>query len=179
MDYASRKMDTKLSIEQIQLAIYNTPFLVNKRSDIVCPNLSWSMLPYEADMVIINKSGFMTEIEIKRSYEDLKADFNKKHHHDDERVYYFYYCLPISIKDKAITFLKQKYEGKSFIDSPALLFYDENGSIVEQNFGWKENRCKGVKFRKLFIEEQLQIARLAQMRFWNLLNKINPITHEL
>lgn len=172
-------MDTKLSIEQIQLAIYNTPFLVNKRADIVCPNLSWSLLSYEADMVIVNKSGYMTEIEIKRSFEDFKADFNKKHSHNYEGAYYFYYCLPASIEDKAMIFLEQIYKGKSIVERPAILFYDENGNIVEQKFGWKKNYCKGVTFRKLFIEEKLQIARMAQMRFWNLMNKINPITHEL
>ncbi len=170
-------MDTKLTIEQIQLAIYNTPFLVNKRADIVCPNLSWSLLPYEADIIIVNKSGFMTEIEIKRSYEDFKADFNKNH--NNERVYYFYFCLPASIKDDAMIFLEQQYNGKSIRERPAILFYDENGIIVEQKFGWKENYYQGVVFRKLFIEEQLQIARLTQMRFWNLLNKLNPIIHEL
>lgn len=172
-------MDTKLTIEQIQLAIYNTPFLVNKRADIVCPNLSWGLLPYEADMVIVNKSGYMTEIEIKRSWEDFKADFNKKHNHDNERVYYFHYCLPASIEDKVMIFLEKKYEGKSIRERPAILFYDENGNIVKQKFGWEENYCEGIKFRKLFIEEQLQIARLAQMRFWNLLNKLNPVTQEL
>lgn len=172
-------MDTKLSIEQIQLAIYNTPFLVNKRADIVCPNLSWSLLSYEADMVIVNKRGYMTEIEIKRSFKDFKADFNKKHSHNYEGAYYFYYCLPVSIEDKAMIFLEQQYEGKSIIERPAILFYDDNGKITEQKFGWKDNFCKGVVFRKLFIEEQLQIARLAQMRFWNLMNKLNHITHEL
>lgn len=53
------------------------------------PNLSWGLLDYEADFVAISKSGYMTEVEIKRSFEDFKADFSKKHKHDAEQVYYF------------------------------------------------------------------------------------------
>ena len=58
------------------------------------PNLSWGLLQYEADFVVVSKSGYLTEVEIKRSYSDFLADFKKKHSHDAEQVYYFYYCVP-------------------------------------------------------------------------------------
>lgn len=86
-------MDTELSIEQILLGLRNST-LWNKRNDIMIPNLSWGLLDYEADFVVLSKSGYLTEVEIKRSFADFKADFKKAHKHDDERVYYFYYCVP-------------------------------------------------------------------------------------
>lgn len=92
-------MDTSLTVTQIQLALHNSG-LWNKRSDIMVPNLSWGFLPYEADFVVMTKSGYLTEVEIKRSWEDFKADFNKVHRHDDERIYHFFYCVPITIFDK-------------------------------------------------------------------------------
>ena len=47
------------------------------RENIIVPNVSWGFFKtHEADMIIINKSGYMTEVEIKRSYADFLADFN-------------------------------------------------------------------------------------------------------
>ena len=171
-------MDTKLTIQQIHLALRDSG-LWNKRTDIMIPNLSWGLLPYEADFVVVSKSGYLTEVEIKRSWEDFKADFKKNHNHDAEQVYYFYYCVPVSIVGKVKEFLMEKYGERHFIGAPAVLWYDENGRIrtlVDDN-----QRCFGshyacsvspnVKHRKLFLEEQLTVARLGQLRYWSLLEK--------
>ena len=101
-------MNTQLSVEQITLALRNSG-MWNKRSDIMIPNLSYGLLPYEADFVVISKAGYLTEVEIKRSWQDFKADFKKDHKHDAEQVYYFYYCVPESIVDKVVDFLKAQY----------------------------------------------------------------------
>ncbi len=111
-------MDTKLSIQQIHVALRNSG-IWNKRSDIMIPNLSWGLLEYEADFVVVSKSGYMTEVEIKRSWEDFKADFKKKHKHDAEQVYYFYYCVPESIYVKVTEFLLNEY--KSNVECPAVI----------------------------------------------------------
>lgn len=153
-------MDTSLSINEIILALRNCG-LWNKRSDIMIPNLSWGLLPYEADFVIISKSGYLTEVEIKRSWSDFLADFKKKHKHDAEQVYYFYYCVPEKITEKVVEYLKQK-------ELPlAVLSYNDNGVVKSVGYGYSS---LNGKHRKLFIEEQLTIARLGQLRFWNLLD---------
>ena len=158
-------MDTKLTIEQIISGLRNSG-LWNKRNDIMIPNLSWGLLDYEADFVAISKSGYMTEVEIKRSFEDFKADFSKKHKHDAEQVYYFYYCVPESIISKVIEFLDSHFEHND--RKPAVLIYDENGVVKAGGYGCRYNPGN---HRKLFLEEQLQIARLGTLRFWNLLEK--------
>jgi hypothetical protein len=143
------------------------------------PNLSWGLLPYEADFVVISKSGYLTEIEIKRSWEDFKADFKKKHNHDAEQVYYFYYCVPVSIVSKVKEFLIEKYGERHFIGAPAVLWYDENGGIRrlvddgQKCFGshYASSVSPNIKHRKLFLEEQLTVARLGQLRYWSLLEK--------
>lgn len=152
-------MDTNLTIEEIEIALYNSG-IWNKRRDIMIPNLSWGLLNYEADFVVITKAGYLTEVEIKRSWEDFKADFKKKHNHDDKRVYMFYYCVPKSIVNRVEEYLKE-YDFET-----AILTYDENG-IIERKNGWLS--YKGG--RKLFIEEQLTVARLGCMRLWNLKEK--------
>lgn len=135
------------------------------------PNLSYGLLDYEADFVVLSKSGYLTEVEIKRSWEDFKADFKKLHRHDAEQVYYFYYCVPESIYDKVIEFLKAKYGDN--VHTPAVLYYTEQGQVVRTGFGFPYNEGK---HRKLFIEEQLKIVRLASLRYWNLLEKIQEPT---
>ena len=184
-------MDTSLTVQQIQLALHNSG-LWNKRSDIMVPNLSWGLLPYEADFVVLTKNGYLTEVEIKRSWEDFKADFKKDHRHNDERIYHFFYCVPESIFDKVKDFLleKLKEEAKemdektkehflSHIETfhhrlPAVLTYDEQGHIKRTKFGYSgayRSHC-----RKLFIEEQLQIARLGCLRYWNQQEKnVKPV----
>ena len=170
-------MDTALTINQIHLALRNSG-LWNKRTDIMIPNLSWGLLPYEADFVVLSKSGYLTEVEIKRSWEDFKADFKKNHNHDAEQVYYFYYCVPVSIVGKVKEFLMEKYGERHFIGAPAVLWYDENGRIRplvdddQRCFGSHYASClNNVKHRKLFLEEQLTVARLGQLRYWSLLEK--------
>lgn len=156
------EMDTKLTVDEIQLALYNSG-IWNKRQDIFVPNLSWGLLNHEADLVILTKSGYLTEVEIKRSWEDFKADFKKEHEHKDEHVYRFYYCIPESIKDKVISFLEERYE----LICPSVLCYTEEGEIKITPGGWPNTGG-----RRLFIEEQLTVARLGCMRIWNLKEKL-------
>lgn len=158
-------MDTKLTIQQIHLALRNSG-LWNKRTDIMIPNLSWGLLPYEADFVVVSKHGCMTEVEIKRSWEDFKADFKKWHTHNAPQVYYFYYCVPKSIADKCADRLIEEF-GRT---APAILTYTEDGYVSKFK---REDYCgyptRGG--RKLFLEEQLTVARLGQLRYWSLLEK--------
>ncbi len=174
-------MDTSLTVAQIQLALHDCG-LWNERSDIMVPNLSWGLLPYEADFVVLSKSGYLTEVEIKRSWADFKRDFNKEHRHDDERIYHFYYCVPVAILSKVKAFLKDRvrgelvsqYSNETEVDSilhdrhsrlPAVLTFNENGKVESAGFGYSgayRSNC-----RKLFIEEQLQVARLGCLRYWN------------
>lgn len=128
------------------------------------PNVSWGLLDYEADFIIMTPNGYLTEIEIKRSFEDFKADFKKDHHHDDERIYHFYYCVPESIKDKVTGFLDENFKYGAY--KPALLTYNEYGHIQKEKYGYS-GACRSKKVRKLFLEEQLKLAKLAAFRYWS------------
>ena len=162
-------MDTQLTVEQICLALRNSG-LWNKRSDIMIPNLSWGLLPYEADFIVVSKAGYMTEVEIKRSWEDFKADFKKDHRHDDERIYYFAYCVPLSISDKVVDYLKEQRKDERYFMLPAVLTYTEDMEISISELKHFDN-YNAQKRRKLFLEEQLTIARLGQLRYWSKVEK--------
>lgn len=95
------------------------------------------LLGYEADFIIMTPNGYLTEIEIKSSFEDFKADFKKDHHHDDERIYHFYYCVPENIKDKVTGFPDENFKYGAY--KPALLTYDEDGHIQKRIPGIRQN----------------------------------------
>ena len=167
-------MDTTLTTQEIEEMIIRKE--VSLRNEIAIPNLSWGMLEYEADLVVINKTGYMREYEIKRSFQDLKADFKKKCYHDAEQVYQFFYVLPISIKEKALELFRMHQSDEAYIKAfgestercealPAVIFYNDEGHIVDRTrFG---GHLRG-KHRKLFLEEKLTITRLISLRYWNL-----------
>ena len=165
-------MDTRLTIKQIELSIKWCALIFNPRTDIMVPNLSFGLLNHEADIAIINKSGYLTDIEIKRSLDDLKADFKKKVFHKDDKVRNFCYCLPLSIKDKATEVFDTHQEeiktvyGTEEYKMPTVLWYNENGVIKVEWGLFNVN-----KSRKLFLEEREKIAKLMSMRYWNLLEE--------
>lgn len=60
--------DTNLSIQQIELAIAQ---MFGIRNNIIVPNVSWGFFDtHEADLVIINKSNYLTEVEIKSLFKN-------------------------------------------------------------------------------------------------------------
>ena len=74
------------------------------RGCIPIPNVLMAGGNYEADFIYINKNDYLTEVEIKISIPDFKADFKKKHYHDCEDVRSLYYALPKDLykKDKEL-----------------------------------------------------------------------------
>ncbi len=157
-------MDTQFTINEIELLIFNSG-IFNKRQDIFVPNVSYGLLEHEADLVVMTKSGYLSEIEIKRSWADFLADFKKPHGHKDERVYRFYYAVPEKIAELVIEYIQDHQ-----VPTDGVIVYYENGT-----YSFTPGGKMGVYYshgRKLFMEEQLTIARLGCMRIWNLKQKI-------
>ena len=162
---------TKLSVKDIQLAIRNSPWC-DLRSDIIVPNVSWGLLPYEADLIQVKKSNLVVEYEIKRSFEDFKKDFTKYHTHDAQLIAYFYYVIPEKLIDKVRAFLINHFGSSE--NSPAVLYYDENGGIhtmIDENH--KEfGNPKRKNYVKITESEKATLGRLVSIRYWNAQNEI-------
>lgn len=176
-DKIKSSLATSLSVDEIQLAILQID-VFNPRRNIVIPNLSFGLLDHEADLAIISKSGYMTEIEIKRSLPDLKADFKKKKDFICERVYQFFYCVPDSLVLACRDLCIQH-------DRPisGIISYSEDAHIsIHHGEIWESYDKAWPHYsggRRLFIEEQLQAARLGAMRVWEIKAKLynthNPV----
>jgi len=152
---------SKLSYLDIELAIVKHYGI---RQHIIVPNCYINFgtsVDHECDLIIIKRSGYAEEIEIKMSKSDFKADFKKKHRHIDERLQHLYYAIPSEIYEQckelipeyAGVFTITKYEDRAFT------------KCVKS--------APKKKCRKLTTEEQLKIARLGVMRVWNLKEKYN------
>ena len=71
---------------------------------------------HECDILTVSPSYWATEVEIKISLSDLKADFKKKHNHLSNAIKYFYYCIPEHLLQKSlnIVFIKYSYTHTQF-----------------------------------------------------------------
>lgn len=183
--------DTELTLTQIEtlLTCYpSSPWYI--RRNIVIPNVDWGFLNHEADLLILSKSNYLTEIEIKRSWVDFKNDFKKKHTHQDKKLSHFYYAVPYSVAEKVFNWL---YEGE--FDCPLDWRFTYTQSKVT---GYKEtnlNKCgliiyadkdlyRGIPIcginvpaarignYKVSVEEELSLLRLLGLRVWKLKQKL-------
>lgn len=177
-------VNTKRSLYEIETALAKSPEF-DFRKNIVAFNVNgWSeKLPiwHECDMLICSKSGYLTEIEIKRSWTDFLADFKKKHNHDSEGlIKFFYYCIPESLYERVRDYLCEK----NFYCS-GIITYNEDLIIEKrpirinlENGEFKDIIGHHPSVKKLFIEQQLEIARLGAMRVIGLKDKITMLKNE-
>lgn len=110
-------------------------------------------------MLVCSKAGYLTEIEIKRSYSDFLADFKKRHHHEDKgMIKRFYYCVPESIYGKV-----RDYLAENEIYCTNVLTYDEELWIRYKGFRHTSTQQRD-KVKPLTLEQQFELARLGCMR---------------
>jgi len=180
-------MDTKRDLLEIETGLArHDKFSFIKNIVVFNVNGINENLPiyHECDMLVLSKSGYLTEIEIKRSWSDFLADFKKKHnHHNYPIIKYFYYCVPISIFEKVRDKLEEEFakrNEKDGFDYTGIITYDE-----ELNFVFHGRRFKAFSTdilreaypqmlgaKKLFLEQRLELARLGTMRIVTLKENI-------
>lgn len=101
-------------------------------NNLVLPNITMGSLGarYEADLIYINKRRYVSEVEIKISMSDFKADFKKKVYHNSDIVRQFYYLFPNDLYIEN----SQEIERLPWADK-----YWENGKVPDEALlahGW-------------------------------------------
>ena len=128
------------------------------RQNVIIPNVSWGMgLLYEADIVVISPQKYCTEIELKVSKSDLKADAKKwkwKLTSRDEEgiIRRRFFGIPHYLLD-ALEFIPLEC---------GVLCLRENGRVD------MVRSAKTRKARSLTDREYLHALHLASMRTWTL-----------
>jgi len=85
---------------QMEVAVAN---LIGYRQNTIVPNVSWGMgFRHECDMLVLDKDNRFTEVEIKVSKSDLKADFKKAHGHSSKIISRLVYAVPRDLLDSAL-----------------------------------------------------------------------------
>jgi len=121
--------------------------------NLIVPNVSWGLGLNECDLLILNKSGYATEIEIKVSKADLIRDRQKKHEHNRANVLVkdFYFAVPYDLIADALSVMPKRaglYGVKKYYDpSDKHQYYDIRMiDKAKSNIGaraWSDkNRCK-------------------------------------
>lgn len=167
---ATKKI-TKRQVSEIETVIAR---LWDCRQNVIVPNVSFGLFPtHEADLLVMSKSGYLTEFEIKRSWSDFLNDFKKESTHDEGKVSVKYFVLPIAIKEKSIEYLDSGVDPEK---TWGVITYDEN--LILNTVRVPSNINKRNPDFKLTLEEQYRLARLGAMRVWNLKEKLNKILKE-
>ena len=152
-----RKEIVKLNEESIQIALGN--HYGRESGMIAVPNVlmySKDGGMYEADFITITKSGYLTEVEVKISISDFRADFEKQRYHDSPHVNSLYYALPKEL------YQKHKEEIDNSCNKVGA------GIILIRSDSWWDGIVKKPKLRKvkpLTIYEKLDYARLGCMKW--------------
>lgn len=133
----------------------------NWRKCIIVPNVSWGLQLHECDLLIVNKSGYATEVEIKISLADLKKDAGKRHAHKSDKIKYLYFAIP----EKLLPHIQHIPEHAGILVLKRhRISENEAFSYVEQVREAKKN----PRSRALFPNEIADVARLGCMRIWRL-----------
>lgn len=155
--------------------------LLNYRVYTIVPNISHGLGVHECDMLALDKQGRFTEIEIKISASDLKADFKKEHGHKSSFISRLFYAMPIELCEKyqdlipkecgIIAIREIKYHRWISVERGS-----DKGSFVEFK-GWKAEffrQAKHDKTKEKPTDRQIkEFMRLGCMRIWSLKAKNN------
>lgn len=96
-------MKPKVTAKHIEIAVAK---LLNYRVYTIVPNVSWGLgLSHECDMLALDNKDRFTEIEIKTTLQDLKADFQKSHGHKSEIISRLVYAFPLDLLESALTLI--------------------------------------------------------------------------
>jgi hypothetical protein len=139
------------------------------RQNLIVPNISWGLYIHECDLLVVKKSGYAIEVEIKVSVQDFKKDFKKGHQHNDKfnRIKSMYYAFPKSIVDKCVDLVPE--------NCGIISVRKYNGECYCQTIRGAKNNKKAEKLTDKDIQ---QIGRLGTMRILGLKQKINKLLNK-
>ena len=114
---------------------------------------------HECDMLIVTKNYYLTEVEIKISLSDLKADFKKKHQHKDENIKNFYYAFPEEMKEKALELIPKECGILIAVEKKCSIPYRTIECYRKPKINKEAKPVNDIVLSKIY--------RLGYLRYWN------------
>lgn len=145
-------------------------YLLGKGHDVVIPNVSWSWLYWEADLISVTKAGYMYEFEIKITRSDFEADFRKRKHQDLKRgakniriPNYFSYVAPLVAMPLCVP--------------------DYAGLYEVRKSGWYDHELELVTIRKPALihrakhdnDTKVKMLKTLMFKYWDLTHKLDNL----
>ena len=159
----------KITTKEMEYAIYTEYGLKSKLLTLRI-NYVPGIIKHECDVLIVSKSNYLTEIEIKVSLADLKKDLEKWHKHSNDKIKYQYFAIPKYL-EKHIDLIPENF-GIIIVDKiEACSTYGRKTPLFHTHYRVREFKKAPVnplfcKF-KLSDEELLNLYRLHSYKFWN------------
>jgi hypothetical protein len=126
------------------------------RQHVIVPNISWGLgFLHEIDVLVMTKSGYCTEIEIKTTRSDLKRDLLKTHQHESSKIRQHFLAVPRRLADLGL---------ETFPKHWGILSIDEESRFVEK----RREAIRNKEARALSLPEIHHLYELASMRTWSL-----------
>ncbi len=128
--------------------------------DIEADPMIWkNIVNHECDMLIVTKNCYLTEVEIKISLSDLKADFKKKHQHKDENIKNFYYAFPEEMKEKALELIPKECGILIAVEKKCSIPYRTIECYRKPKINKEAKPVNDIVLSKIY--------RLGYLRYWN------------
>jgi hypothetical protein len=162
----------KLKTGQIEAAVARH---LNPRTNLIVPNVHWGMNIHECDLLVITKSGYAWEVEIKVTKADLKKDAEKRHQHQDDRIKALFFAIPDYLQDCI-----------DLIPERAGILIVRSGDRQTDNYGGRKytwprrvtrlrEPVQNLAARPFSDDERYKVARLGALRIWLLKEKLHEI----
>ena len=143
---------------------------LNYRQNLIVPNVYWGISGlHECDLLVVSKAGYLTEIEIKVTRADLRADKKKWHGHESRRIKRLFFALPDYL-EHCIDMVPER---------AGIILVTPNGVDVDPV--WTP-RCREIRSAqrnkaagKITDTDRYKIARLGALRIWNLKRKLERV----
>ncbi len=140
----------------------------NYRANLVVPNVHWGMNMHECDLLVLSKAGYVTEVEIKISRADLRADAKKLHGHRSNKIKYLYFAVPDNLEAAALELAPER---------AGIITVARCDRPSSRRRG--ELRCNRIRnpictkhSLPMSDRDRYKVARLGALRIWNLKRKI-------
>ena len=157
--------ETKITTPEMEVAL---SAWINCRVNLIVPNVSWGLSGlHECDLLVVSKAGYLTEIEIKITRADLRADKKKWHGHNSLRIKRLFFALP------------------EYLENCIDMVPERAGIILvrpKPNVPGKypyHPRCREMRpaqrnkaAQKISDADRYKIARLGALRIWDLKRKL-------
>jgi hypothetical protein len=146
---------------QWELAIrHSSPFFARRHLAVV-PNVSWGLIPWEADLMVLQKNGYLHEVEIKVSMSDWRADAHKSKWDLPEfanKIRRFWYAVPRALANRHQELVLPDFAGVIEVSQ-------EDGRSMVKIIREAKTRTSA---QKLGTEDQMTLLRLGCLKAWRL-----------